>query len=104
MYTNCFRQPYVRVRFDWAHQRNGSKQNRILGSSGLSANDDFGYFRVGFGVWEALQSIGNGCGLQMDGFSPHFEPYEFIFEDFQDFTDFPIVSDGLTLFPKVPGP
>ena len=65
---------------------------------------DFGFFPVGFGVWGGLQSIGNGCGLQMDGFSPHFEPYEFIFEDFQDFTDFPIVSDGLTLFPKVPGP
>ena len=26
----------------------------------------FGISPVGFGVWEGLQSIGNGCGLQMD--------------------------------------
>ena len=36
---------------------------------------NFGNCTAGFGVWEGLQSIGNGCGLQMDGFSAHFEPY-----------------------------
>ena len=57
---------------------------------------------MGFGVWEGLQSIGNGSGLQMDEFSPHFEAYEFIFNDFHDFDDFAIVSDGLMLFPEGP--
>ena len=56
----------------------------------------------------------NGCGLQMDGFSAHFDEYEFIFNDFHDFDDCAVISDGLTLFPegsgtsesalKVPGP
>ena len=57
---------------------------------------------MGFGVWEGLQSIGNGCGLQMDGFSAHFEPSEFIFDDFHDFGHFGVVSGGLTLFPEGP--
>ena len=57
----------------------------------------FWNFPVGFGVWEGLQSTGNGCGLQMDGFSFDFEPYESIFEDFHDFGNFWIVFGGLTL-------
>ena len=57
---------------------------------------------MGFRVWEGLQSIGNGCGLQMDGFSAQFEPSGSVFEDFQDFVDFAIVSDGLTLVPEGP--
>ena len=47
--------------------------------------------------------MGNGCGLQMDGFSAHFEPSEFIFEDFIDFGHFATVSVRLTLFPEGPG-
>jgi len=54
------------------------------------------------GVWEGLQSIGNGCGLQMEGFSVHFEPYEIISSDFDDFGDFAVVPGGLTLFPEGP--
>ena len=42
--------------------------------------------------------MGNGCGLQMDGFSAHFELSEFISNDFHAFGDFAVVSDGLTLF------
>ena len=57
---------------------------------------------VGFGVWEGLQSIGNGCGLQMDGFSAHFELSESISDDFHDFGHFGIESGGLTLFPEGP--
>ena len=57
---------------------------------------------MGFGVWEGLQSMGNGRGLQMDGFSAHFEPYGSIFDDFHDFVDFAAVSDGLTLFSEGP--
>ena len=57
---------------------------------------------MGFGVWEGLQSIGNGCGLQMDRFSTHFEASESIFGDFYDFGHFAIVSDALTLFPEGP--
>ena len=57
---------------------------------------------MGFGVWEGLQWIGNGCGLQMDGFSAHFELSDSIFNDFPDFGDFGIVSAGLTLFPESP--
>ena len=53
---------------------------------------------MGFGVWEGLQWIGNGCGLQMDGFSAHFEPSEFILDDFHNFGHFGVVSW------KVPGP
>ena len=57
---------------------------------------------MGLGVWEGLQSIGNVCGLQMDGFSAHSEPSESIFDDFCDFGNFAIVSDGLMLFPEGP--
>ena len=39
----------------------------------------------------------------MDGFSAHFKPSEFIFDDFHDFGHFGIVSGGLTLFPEGPG-
>ena len=63
---------------------------------------DFWDFPMGFGVWEGLQWIGNGYGLQMDGFSTHFEPSESIFDDFRDFGDFAFVSDCLTLFPAGP--
>ena len=42
--------------------------------------------------------MGNGCGLQMDGFSTHFEPSESISVDVHDFDHFGIDSDGLTLF------
>ena len=57
---------------------------------------------MGFGVWDGLQWIGNGCGLQMDGFSTHFEPSESISVDFYDFGHFGVVSDGLTLFSDGP--
>ena len=50
--------------------------SRIFGFLDFSKNVDFLNFQVGFGVWEGLQSIGNGCGLHMDGFSAHFEPSE----------------------------
>ena len=53
-------------------------------------------------VWEGLQSIGNGCGLQIDGYSVQTEPYEFIFDDFEDVDNFLIVFGGLTLFPEGP--
>ena len=62
----------------------------------------FVFFSVGFWVWAGLQSVGNGCGLQMDGFSAHFEPSRSIFDDFHDFDDFSPVSDGLTLFSEGP--
>ena len=76
--------------------------SRIVGFFDFSGNVVFGHFPMGFAVWEGLQWIGNGCGLQMDGFSTHFEPYEFIFDYFHDFNDFGIVFDGLTLFPEGP--
>ena len=47
--------------------------------------------------------MGNGCGLQMDGFSAHFEPSVSIFNDFHDFDDFAFISDGLKLFLEGPG-
>ena len=62
----------------------------------------FDFFLVGFGVWEGLQSMGNGCGLQMDGFSAHFEPSESISNEFHDFGHFDINSGRLTLFPEGP--
>ena len=64
---------------------------------------DFWNVPMGFGVWEGLESIGNGCGLQMDGFSTHFKQYESILDDFHDFGHFGIVSDALTLFPEGSG-
>ena len=57
---------------------------------------------MGVGVWEGLLSIGNGCGLQIDGFSAQTEPYESIFDDFHDFDDFGIVFVGLMLLPESP--
>ena len=74
----------------------------IFGFLDFWENVDFWDFPLEFGVWEGLESIGNGCGLQMDGFSDHFDQYESIFYDFHDFGDFAIVSAGLTLFPKGP--
>ena len=57
---------------------------------------------MGFGDWQGLQSIGNGCGLQMDGFSAHFDSYGYVFDDFHDFGHFGVDSGGLTLLPKGP--
>ena len=74
----------------------------IFGFFDFSENVDFWNFPVGFGVWEGLQSIGNGCGLQMDGFSTHFEPCGSIFDHFPDLGDFLVVFEGLTLFPEGP--
>ena len=68
----------------------------------FSENVDFGNFLMGFGVWGGLQSIGNGCGLQIDGFSAQTQPYESIFNDFHDFDDFGVVFGGLTLLPEGP--
>ena len=76
--------------------------SRIFGFLDFLENVDFWNFPVGFGVWEGLQSIGNGCGLQMDGFSAHFDQYEFIFDDLHDFHDFASVSGRLTLFSEGP--
>ena len=75
----------------------GFPDHRIFGFFGKC---EFWEFPVGFGVWEGLQWIGNGCGLQMDGFSAHFEPSESISVDFHDFGHFGVVSGGLMLFPK----
>ena len=47
---------------------------------------------MGFGVWEGLQSIGNGCGLQMDGFSAHFDQYESILDNLSDFGNFGLAN------------
>ena len=74
----------------------------IFGFSGFSENVVFWNFLVGFGVWEGLQWMGNGCGLQLDGFSAHFEPCGSIFDNFHDFCDFRVVFEGLTLFPEGP--
>ena len=62
----------------------------------------FQNFPVDFRVWEGLQWIGNGCGLQMDGFSAHFDQSGSIFDYFHDFDNFAIVFDSLTLFPEGP--
>ena len=47
--------------------------------------------------------MGNGCGLQIDGFSAQTDPYGWtIFNDFNDFDDFGIVFGGLMLLPEGP--
>ena len=51
---------------------------------------------------EGFQWIGNGRGLQMDGFSAHFEQYEFILNLFLDFGHIGVVSGDLTLFSEGP--
>ena len=75
---------------------------RFLDFPIFSKNNDFWDFPVGFGVWEGLQSIGNGCGPQMDEFSAHFEPSESICNDFHDSDHFGVVSNGRTMFPEGP--
>ena len=62
----------------------------------------WGDFPVGFGVWECVESIGNGCGIQMDGFSAREVPYSFIFDEFHDLCHFGVVFGGLTLIPRGP--
>ena len=59
----------------------------------------FENLRWDLGSGRAMQ---NGCGLQMDGFSAHFDSSGFIAVDFYDFCDFAIVSTGLMLFPEGP--
>ena len=68
----------------------------------MFGNVDLGIFSVGFGAWEGLQWMGNGFGLQVGGFSAHFEPYGFISDDFHDFGHFDVDSGGLTLFSEGP--
>ena len=68
----------------------------------ISENIDILNFPVGLGVLGCLQSIGNGCGLQMNGCSAQTEPYGFIFKDVHDFDDFGIVFGGLMLSPEGP--
>ena len=46
--------------------------------------------------------MGNGCGIQIDGFSAQAEPFGFIFDDFHDFDSFSIVFGGLMLSPEGP--
>ena len=89
------------------YQRGSShcrRSRRILGILDFSIFGKmyFLVFPMGFEVWESLQWIGNGCGLQMDGFSAHFEPYGSNLDDLHDFDDFAIVSDGLTLVSEGP--
>ena len=50
---------------------------------------------MGFGVWEVVESIDAGSGIQMDGFSAREVPYSFIFDEFHDFGNFGVVFDGL---------
>ena len=69
---------------------------------GFSENADLWNFPVRFGVWEVLQSMGNGCGLQMDGFSVNFKPSDSISIDFHDFGLSGVVCGGLMLFPEGP--
>ena len=57
---------------------------------------------VEFAGREGLQSMENGCGLQMDGFSAHFDQYESIFDYFHDFGNFAIDSGGLMLYSEGP--
>ena len=97
--TQCF---HVSVSALTRHTSVMGAKYRIFGFSGFSENVDFGDYPAGFGIWEGLQSIGNGGGLQMDGFSAHFEPYGFIFSDFQDVDHFVVDSGGLRLFPEGP--
>ena len=54
------------------------------------------------GVWGGLQSIGNGCGIQIDRFSAQTEPDESIFDDFHDFAHFVIIFGGLKVVPDSP--
>ena len=56
-------------------------------------------FPVGFGVWGGLQSIGNGCGIQIERFSCQFEPCGSILYDFDIFCNFDPPEDNLlTIF------
>ena len=76
--------------------------SRIFGLWDFLENVIFLKYPVGFGFWECLQSIENGCGLQMDGFSAHFEPSESLSVDCHDFNDFAVISGGLMLLPEGP--
>ena len=54
----------------------------------FSESVDFWNVPVGVGVWEGLQSIGNGCGLQMNGFSGLLEPHgSILFMSISNHTD-----------------
>ena len=61
------------------------------------APSDFGVFWWDFGVWEAFQRTGNGCGIQIDEFSAQTEPYLSICKDFDDF-----VQPGIMQVRRIP--
>ena len=76
------------------------RRPRIFGFFGKCR---FWIFLLGLGSGGGLQSIGNGCGLQLDGFSIQTEPYYgSIFKDVHDFYHFGIVFGGLMLSPEGP--
>ena len=62
------------------------------------------FLNVSGGIWGrgSLRSIGNACGLQIEGFSAQTEPYGFIFNNFDDFGHFGIVFVGLIVLPEGP--
>ena len=56
-----------------------------------------------FGVLRGLESIGSGCGIQIDGFSGQTEPYGIIFIVlFHDIGHFGVVFSGLMLLSEDP--
>ena len=59
------------------------------------APSDFWVFWWDFGVWEAFQRTGNGCGIQIDKFSNQTESYSSICKNFDDFVQFGIDSSDL---------
>ena len=61
------------------------KWPRPLPPTHFSENMGLGNFPLGFEVPEGLESIGNTCGLQIDGFSRQTEPHASTFNDFHDF-------------------
>ena len=64
-----------------------------------------GFWEFSHGIWGlgGFAIVWNSCGLQMDGFSDHFESSGSLLDCFHDFDDLAVVSGGLTMSRKVPG-
>ena len=65
-----------------------------------TATDPGGFPRFSIGIW-CLARVCNGqiMAVSFTQMSDHTEPYDFIFKDFDDYHNFPMVFDSLTLLP-----
>ena len=93
---------HVRVRFDWAHQRNGSKNLGFPDFPGFRKMSILGIFPWDLGSGKVCNRLEMAVGFKWMDSQPISSPLGPFSKILQDFNDFAIVSNRLTLFPEGP--